>query len=146
MYSNSYFIPLLYEYLKHFNVPLERKDLQLLLQSSPSFPSVLSIIQTCTYFGLNTKAYKADYDVLLKNSIPVIAHLKKNSGEKFVIVEKVTDKYLVYKDSVTLKTIKITSKKFTDKWTEILILSEKSKVERRVQNNIPLKKYGVVAG
>lgn len=145
MYSNSYFIPLLYEYLKHFGIRSERKDLQLLLQSSPSFPSVLSIIQTCTYFGLNTKAYKADYDALLKNSIPVIVHLKENSGEKFVIVEKVTDKYLVYKDSVTLKTIKITSEKFTDKWTGILVLSEKSKVERRVQNNIPLKKYGVVA-
>ncbi len=87
MQSNSYFIPLLEEFLKHFDIRSDRKDLQLLLQSSPSFPSVLSIIQTCVYFGLNTKAYKADYDVLLKNNMPVLVHLKEDSDEKFVLVD-----------------------------------------------------------
>lgn len=144
MQSNTYFIPLLQEYMKHFGIPSERKDLQLLLQSSPSFPSVLSIIQACIYFGLNTKAYKADYDALLKNSMPAIVHLKENSDEKFVLVEKVTDKRLVYKDFTTLEAIEITAEEFIGKWTGILVLSEKSKEEWRVQNNISRKKYGVV--
>ena len=144
MQSNTYFIPLLQEYMKHFGIPSERKDLQLLLQSSPSFPSVLSIIQACIYFGLNTKAYKADYDALLKNSMPAIVHLKENSDEKYVLVEKVTDKRLVYKDFTTLEAIEITAEEFIGKWTGILVLSEKSKEEWRVQNNISRKKYGVV--
>lgn len=144
MQSNSYFIPLLQEYLKYFGIESERKDLQLLLQSSPSFPSVLSIIQVCSYFGLITKAYKADYDALLKNSMPVIVHLKEKSDEKFVMVEKVTDEYLVYKNATTLKTIETTFEEFVGKWTGIIVLSEKSKEEWHEQNNIPLKKYGVV--
>lgn len=145
MQPNSYFVPLLREYLSFFKIYPNSQKLHLVLKSSPSYPSVLSIVQTCIYFGLTTKAYKADYDALLKNSMPAIVHLKEKSGEKFVMVEKVTDKYLVYKNATTLKTIETTSEEFAGKWTGILVLSDKSGEEWRVQNNIPLKKYGVVA-
>lgn len=145
MQSNSYFIPLLEEFLKHFDIRSDRKDLQLLLQSSPSFPSVLSIIQTCVYFGLNTKAYKADYDVLLKNNMPVLVHLKEDSDEKFVLVNKVTDKCVIYRDATTLKTIKTSVEDFSAKWTGILILSESNEVEKSPKKKISLKKHGIVA-
>lgn len=95
MQPNSYFVPLLREYLSFFKIYPNSQKLHLVLKSSPSYPSVLSIVQTCIYFGLKTKAYKADYDALLKNSMPAIVHLKEKSSEKFVMVEKVTDNILV---------------------------------------------------
>ena len=145
MQPNSYFVPLLREYLSFFKIYPNSQKLHLVLKSSPSYPSVLSIVQTCIYFGLKTKAYKADYDALLKNNIPVIVHLKEDSDEKFVLVKKVTDKCVIYRDTTTLKTIETPPENFSAKWTGILVLSEKSKEQWHLQNNIPLKKFGVIA-
>lgn len=133
---------LLREYLNFCGIKPSSQQLQLVSQSSPSYPSVLSIVQTCVYFGLKTKAYKADYDALLKNNMPAIVHLKEGSDEKFVLVVKVTDKHVVYKDAGKLKTVEVSAEKFTEEWTGILILSEKNE-EKKVKKHSFVKKYGI---
>ncbi|MDO5665023.1 MAG: vitamin K epoxide reductase family protein [Bacteroidia bacterium] len=142
MQVTNYLIPLLTEYLKYSDIHPEREELQLALESSPSFPSVLSIIQTCTYFGLNAKAYKADFDALLKSEMPIIVHIKKGSDERFVLVVKATDKQVVYKDATTFKTVEVSTDEFSKEWTRILILSEKNK-EKRPKRRFFVKKYSI---
>ncbi len=125
MQGNNYLVPLLAVYLKHYTGNPDRKELQLVLQSSPSFPSVLSIIQACSYFGLKTKGYKADFSGLLKSRLPVIAHIKKNETEQFVLVKEVTEKQVVYMDTTGYHIIKETTNCFCNQWTGIFISSEK---------------------
>lgn len=86
METNNYFIPLLMRHLKCMGVECNPGELQLVLQSSPSFPSVLSIVQAYTYYGLKVSAYRADYTALEKATLPVAVAFKirKNlSGRKY---------------------------------------------------------------
>ena len=84
MSPDTSLVSLLFYYLQFFDKKINYNELQLVLQSSPAFPSLLSLKQTCDFFGLETKAYLADYDVLLENTLPVIVHWKTESEEKFV--------------------------------------------------------------
>lgn len=145
MQSNNYFVPLLQEYLKHFGILSKRKELQLLLQTSYSFPSVLSIIQTCSYFGLKSKAYKADYKDILANKMPAIAHLKENVNEKFVMIYEASNECLTYYDVNSIETVSLTPDEFCEKWTGIIIISERVEEERIVHDNNSLKQFGIIS-
>lgn len=144
MQLSDYFI-LLQEYLRDYGILAKRRELQLLLQSSPSFPSVLSIIQTCNYFGINAKAYKADYNALLMNKRSTIVHIKENSSDKFVLIKEVSDKMLIYKDMSISGTLTLTPGEFSKIWTGILIVSENDNEERIIQSEIQLKQYWYIS-
>lgn len=145
MSSTNYLPYLLREYLKLFGIFPKSQELYVALQSSPSYPSVLSIVQTCNYFGLSTKAFKADYNALLKSKIPAIVLLKDDSDEKFALVENVSVNSVVFKDTAVLRTIEMNPDEFCKQWTGILVLSEgKKEKEKNVKNKINIKKNGTI--
>lgn len=126
MQRDNYLTQLLYRYLVYSNIYPDKKELQLILQSAPSFPSVLSIIQTCIYFGLKTNGYRANYDAFLKSKMPVIAHLKTDEGERFVLITRATEVNVRYTDYSTHHTINETKEQFCIQWTGVLIASDRS--------------------
>ncbi|MFW6369966.1 MAG: hypothetical protein ACOC10_02035 [Bacteroidota bacterium] len=69
MTKTNYLVLLLKEYLRCYDVHPDSNQLRIILESDPSFPSLLSIRQTCNYFGIKTNAYKGDYDALLENKL-----------------------------------------------------------------------------
>ena len=85
MQQNSYLTTLLSRYLKLMGVKFQEKELEMVLQSAPTYPSVLSIVESCNYFGLKTAAYRADSSKL-KAEIPAIVHFKDET-EKFVLLK-----------------------------------------------------------
>lgn len=141
MQADNYLIPLLETYLKHYAIYPDRKELQLVLQSSPSFPSALSVIQTCLYFGLKTNGYRADFEALQKNEMPVIAHVRTKDSEKFVLVKQVTERSVWYIDDTGHRMIEDTKENFCASWTGVLILSEKKMMTYRPGENRKSSKY-----
>lgn len=130
MELNNYFIPLLLRHLQLKDIKCDPKELQLVLQSAPSFPSVLSIVQACTYFGLKATAYRADYTALTKATTPAIAHIKQDSTDRFILVYTVSEIKVTYYDAFLNKEIKISKDDFCALWDGIIVLSEKT------ENNI----------
>lgn len=124
---NNYYLPLLIkEYLRYYDKHMDVDQLRLVLESDPSFPSLLCIRKTCNYFGINSKAYKGDYDALLDNAMPVIVHWKTENEEKFVLVNKVTPESVDYYDAAKHQKFSTTKDDFCRFWTGVLIISEKS--------------------
>lgn len=126
METNYYFIPLLLKHLQMMNIKCDPKQLQIVLQSAPSFPSVLSIVQAYTYFGLKATAYRADYTALEKASIPAIAHIKEDNIDRFILLHKVSGNKVSYYDAFINKKVEISKDHFCTIWSGIIVLSEKT--------------------
>lgn len=147
MQSDNYLTQLLYRYLVYSDIYPDKKELQLILQSAPSFPSALSIIQSCIYFGLKTNGCRANYDALLKSEMPVIAHLKTDEGERFVLITRATEKNVRYTDySTGYHTINETKERFCTQWTGVLILSNRSSMVDRKRRENKTTKYITLCG
>jgi len=126
MASEIYLVALLFEYLKGFDKKTNKNELQLVLQSGPAYPSLLSIKQTCEYFGLKTNGYQGDFDSLVKIEMPVIAHWKKDNAEKFVLIKEVTQENVTCFDALKQQKIEISREDFCKFWSGVLIKSIKT--------------------
>jgi uncharacterized membrane protein/thiol-disulfide isomerase/thioredoxin len=106
-------------------VKFQEKELEMVLQSAPSYPSVLSIVESCNYFGLKTAAYRADF-TKLKAEIPAIVHFKAEM-DKFVLLNKMSDDKVNYYDATIYRNIECSLNEFCNKWTGIIIISINNK-------------------
>lgn len=146
MSSTNYLVPLLREYFESFNIHPDIEQLQIALQSAPTFPSLLSIHQTCIYFGLKTKAYKGDYDALLENKMLIIVHWKLDNEEKFVLVNKIEAESVICFDATKHQKIKMSKDDFCKFWTGTLVLSikgEKQEDSKKRASKNKLWVYGL---
>ena len=143
MSTDTSLVSLLFYYLQFFDKKINYYELQLVLQSSPAFPSLLSLKQTCDFFGLETKAYLADYDVLLENTLPVIVHWKTESEEKFVLVKSATPDSVTCYDATKHKKLNISKESFCQFWTGALLVSEKSRKQKVSFNNTSNRNYWI---
>lgn len=126
MERKSYIIPLLLRHLQLMGIKCDPKELQLVLQSAPTFPSVLSIVQTYTYFGIKANAYQADFSALEKASAPAIAQIKQGRTDRLVLIYIVSATIVIYYDALTNKKIEISREQFCKIWTGIIVLTEKT--------------------
>ena len=55
--------------------------LKLRLESHPFYPSLLSVEDTLSEFGINTKTIRTDKENLKKISDPILAHFNNDDGE-----------------------------------------------------------------
>lgn len=142
MRNDNYLMPLICEFLACYDIRPSKKELQLILQSTPSFPSMLSIIQTCLHYELKTNGYKANYNALLKSEIPVIAHLKTDEDERFVLITRTTEENVRYVDySAGYHTINETKEQFCTQWTGVLIVSDRGSMIDRKRREGKSTKY-----
>lgn len=143
MLKANYLVLLLKKYLRCNNVNPDIHQLRLTLESDPSYPSLLSIRQTCTYFGIKTNAYKGDYEGLLESRKPAIVHWKAENEEKFVLVIEVTPESVTYYDATNQKTTIISKDDFCKFWTGALILSEKKEDQKAAVSNTAIRAFWV---
>lgn len=120
--STDYISLLLHQYLLSKGVRCDLVQLQMVLESAPSFPSVLSITQALSYFGVKGKAYNADYDGLQKIVLPAIVHLS-TTPERFIMVISVTENNITYYDALNRKQIVIGKLQFLNIWSGSVVIS-----------------------
>lgn len=77
----------LIKYCSLFVRRIDRDDLRIFLESSPQYPSLLSVLQTLRYAGLQANAGKCDIEHLKTMSGTVLLHLKSPAKESVVIAK-----------------------------------------------------------
>ncbi len=87
--------------------------LKLRLESHPFYPSLLSVEDTLSEFGINTKTIRTDKENLKKISDPILAHFNNDDGE------------ILYFNSLQEAEAKVAE--FDKQWTGIVMLAVKSK-------------------
>ncbi len=143
MEINNYLIPLLLRHLQLIDVKCDPKELQLMLLSAPSFPSILSIVQTYAYFGIKTTAYRADYAALTKATTPAVAHITQGNTDRFILINTVSETEVIYYDAFINKEIKTSKDDFCKLWSGIILLSEKTESSTFYRSTNKAVKYGI---
>lgn len=85
--------------------------------------NVLGLIEAATKMGMTAKGVKADLEQLPHVPVPVIAHvIIKNILHHYVVVYKVTDRFVEVMDPARGELIKMSHDEFRGIWTGVLIL------------------------
>lgn len=124
--SNSY--NFLFKYFEKENIYIDKSEFIFQVSSHPNYPSVLSIIDTLDFFGIENAMIKVDLFEI--NILPkrFVVLLENNNNE--------TQLYLIEKDGYDLvlfdennKRKKITKESIKERWSGIILLVENNKVE-----------------
>jgi len=85
--------------------------------------NVLGMIEAAVKLGFEAKGVKGDFDSLSKIPLPAIAHvIIKETLHHFVVVYKVTDKFIEIMDPATGKMEQKPHEIFKQEWTGVLVL------------------------
>ncbi len=143
MEENKYLIPLLIRHMNLLNINCDVKQLELVLLSAPSFPSVFSIVQTFNYFGLDAFAYKADYMALSNISMPAIVFIATEKFDRFVMLHQFSETNVIYFDTFENKYFEVTKDFFNEIWTGIIITTEKHENKKGYKSENSYLKYSI---
>jgi uncharacterized membrane protein len=125
MKTDDYFLPLLLYHFRLLGIKCNPEQLELVLKSAPSYPSLLSVVQAYTYFGIKTLAYRADLVRLKELSLPVVVQIRNGDNSRFVLLYDISGNSVSYYDASINRIITISDKDFRAMWTGILVQAEK---------------------
>ncbi|MFY9158323.1 peptidase domain-containing ABC transporter [Aquirufa ecclesiirivi] len=107
----------------HYGVKVPIAQIRIFAQTDLQGTNVLGMIQAAEKMGFTAKGVKGGMDALTKIPFPTIAHVVlKNQLHHFVVIYKVTSKYIEVMDPAYGKIEKYTTEAFKDIWSGVLIL------------------------
>ena len=122
---NGYIIDVVEKILFLNNIYANRKELFKVLFSSPVFPSLASISQTLSYYGLHNNAFVADLKHLLRLKNVIVHSIEKEEGHFYILTQIDCNTVTLYDGNET----KISLEEFTVIWDGVvLIVEEKENV------------------
>lgn len=104
MNNNYYF---LFQYLEKEKITIDKNEFDFQIQSHPDFPSLLSISDTLSFFGVKNGSMRvsfAEYDLLPNNFIALLK--EDNSKPALGFIEKMENTCTYTIDKKTLKLLK----------------------------------------
>lgn len=85
--------------------------------------NILGVIEAAKKLGLEAKGVKGPFECLAEIPKPTIAHVVVNKVlQHFVVIYKVTDKYILVMDPGDGRLHKKSHEEFKEEWTGILVL------------------------
>lgn len=122
---NGYIIDVVEKILFLNNIYANRKELLKVLFSSPVFPSLASISQTLSYYGLHNNAFVADLKHLLRLKNVIVHSIEKEEGHFYILTQIDCNTITLYDGDET----KISLEEFTVIWDGVvLVVEEKENV------------------
>ena len=88
-----------YQFCKLYNPQLQKDKIRILLESSPFYPSVLSVYRALLSCKIDCNVVKTDIHGLLSLHQTMLLHIKEKENDKLVLVKSLKDEQAVYYDS-----------------------------------------------
>lgn len=108
---------------EHYKLKLPVAKIRQYASTDKKGTNVLGLIEAATKLGFEAKGVKGALDSLSKIPLPAIAHIiVKERLHHYVVIYKVTDKYIEVMDPGDGKMHKKTIEEFTKEWTGVLVL------------------------
>jgi len=145
MNTDDYFLPLLLYHFRLLGIKCNPEQLELVLKSAPSYPSLLSVMQAYTYFGIKTLAYRADLVKLKELLLPVVVQIRNEDDSRFVLLYEFSRNSVSYFDALINKKITIPVEDFRAIWTGISVQTEKEKKGTNFKTSHNLAIYIITA-
>jgi ABC-type bacteriocin transporter len=107
----------------HYKLKLPVAKIRQYASTDTKGTNVLGLIEAATKLGFEAKGVKGTFDSLSKIPLPAIAHvIVKEYLHHYVVIYKVTDKYIEIMDPGEGKMQRKTIAEFTKEWTGVLLL------------------------
>ena len=107
----------------HYKLKLPVAKIRQYASTDTKGTNVLGLIEAATKLGFEAKGVKGTLDSLSKIPLPAIAHvIVKERLHHYVVVYKVTNKYITVMDPGDGKMHRKTIAEFTTEWTGVLLL------------------------
>ncbi|MGQ1948821.1 vitamin K epoxide reductase family protein [Geofilum sp. OHC36d9] len=133
MKTDDLLLPLLLYHFRMLGIKCNPEQLELVLKSAPSYPSLLSVMQAYTYFGIKTLAYRADFVKLKELLLPVVVQIRNEDDSQLVLLYQISGNSVRYYDASINRKITISDKDFCTMWTGVLVQAEKE--EKGTESN-----------
>lgn len=107
----------------HYKLNLPVSRIRLVAGTDKKGTNVYGLLQAADKLGFTAKGVKGAADALLKIPLPAIAHvIVKEKLQHYVVIYRVTEKYVEIMDPGTGKLKKTPTEEFTKTWTGVLVL------------------------
>lgn len=107
----------------HYNLQLPVSRIRQYSGTDKQGTNVLGLIEAAERLGFQIKAAKGQLESLAKIPLPAIAHVVlKNGLHHYVVIYKVTKKYITYMDPGDGAFHKVTFPKFKEIWSGVIVL------------------------
>lgn len=93
------------------------------VESSPFYPSLLSVYRSLQYCGLDCNVVRTDMPGLLSLHRPVLLHIKREQSEEIILAKEIDKDMMVYYNSAKHHFYRISSEEWLDKWDGIVVYS-----------------------
>ena len=121
MFSKSNLTDMLYRYSKFYKADIHKEEIQILLESSPVYPSMLSLYRTLRAFGMECSVVRTNLEDIRKLNKPFLAHLKDTKAGNVILVKKMAGSEVLWYDTVTSRFQKANTDVFLQKWDGIAL-------------------------
>lgn len=114
----------LYKYVCLYQRKCNRVELETVLKSSPSYPSLLSIYHSLEFCDVHPVVVRAKPENLYGLKRPSLMHIKDAVSEYFLLVECCDKEHIICYDTHKSKYVKRKSETLLSKWDGIMIYTE----------------------
>lgn len=121
MFSKSNLTDVLYRFSKLYKTDIHKEEVQILLESSPIYPSMLSLYRTLHSFEMECSMVRTKIEDIRQLNKPFLAHLKGAKADNIILVKKITDRNVIWYNTTTSRFHKISINAFLQEWDGIAL-------------------------
>ncbi|WP_299208802.1 vitamin K epoxide reductase family protein [uncultured Dokdonia sp.] len=122
----------IYDYLKNEDIHYDEKEFSFQVQSNPHFPSLLSVVETLTFFKVPNKIFKLSFEQIMLLPDCFVSVLKKANGEEHPFLIKKKENSFVIIDETQKETLTLNNLKV--RWTGFILLLDQPILKERNSN------------
>lgn len=121
MFSKSNLTDMLYRYSKLYKTNIHKEEVQILLESSPIYPSMLSLYRTLHSFEMECNVVRTKIENIRQLNKPFLAHLKDTKVDNVILVKRITESKVIWYNTTTSRFHKISINAFIQEWDGIAL-------------------------
>ncbi|CDD98244.1 peptidase C39 bacteriocin processing [Bacteroides intestinalis CAG:315] len=113
----------LYCYSKLYKSSIHKEDVQILLESSPAYPTMLSLYRTLHSIEIECNVVKAKFEDIAMLNKPFLAHLKGQTTDNIILIKEIVSNNILWYNTANSRFYKESIDTFLKKWDGIILYS-----------------------
>lgn len=128
MFNKCNLTDTLYCYSKLYKRNIHKEDVQIPLESSPAYPTMLSLYRTLHSIEIECNVIRAKFEDIIMLNKPFLAHLKGQTTDNIILVKKIISNNILWYNTANSRFYKEEIDSFLKKWDGIILYSTNEEI------------------
>ena len=139
MFNKCNLTDTLYCYSRLYKENVHKENIQILLESSPVYPTILSLYRTLHSCEIECKVIRAKLEDVIMLNKPFLAHLKDDKTDNIILIRKIAGNNILWYNTADSHFYKNSIDDFLEKWDGIILYSTDEEIrENRIYKYVLL--------